>query len=51
MRGTKPPVPKYALIAWCQVKSQGQIYLYLYPEEAEENHENISYIIVSPMRE
>jgi len=29
MRGAIPPLPQYAFVAWCLVKAQGQIYLYL----------------------
>jgi hypothetical protein len=30
MRGTVPSLFEYALIAWCLVKAQGQLYLHLY---------------------
>jgi hypothetical protein len=30
MSGPIPPLPQYAFMAWCSVKAQGQIYLYLY---------------------
>jgi hypothetical protein len=30
MRGAIPPLPQYAFMAWCSVKAQGQLYLYLY---------------------
>jgi hypothetical protein len=29
MRGAIPPLPQYAFMAWCSVKAQGQLYLYL----------------------
>jgi hypothetical protein len=29
MSGAIPPFPQYAYIAWCSVKAQGQLYLYL----------------------
>jgi hypothetical protein len=29
MSGAIPPLPQYAFIAWCSVKAQGQLYLYL----------------------
>jgi len=29
MSGAIPPFPQYALVAWCSVKAQGQLYLYL----------------------
>jgi len=29
MRGTIPPLPQYACMAWCLVKAQAQLYLYL----------------------
>jgi hypothetical protein len=29
MRGAIPPLPQYAFTAWCSVKAQGQLYLYL----------------------
>jgi len=31
MSEATPPLPQYALMAWCSVKAQGQIYLYPYP--------------------
>jgi hypothetical protein len=30
MSGAMPPLPQYAFMAWCSVKTQGQLYLYLY---------------------
>jgi len=30
MSGAIPPLPQYALMAWCSVEAQGQLYLYLY---------------------
>jgi hypothetical protein len=30
MRGATYLLPQYALIAWCSVKAQGQLYLYLF---------------------
>jgi hypothetical protein len=30
MRGAVHPLPQYAFMAWCSVKAQGQLYLYLY---------------------
>jgi len=30
MSGTIPPPSQYAFMAWCLVKAQGQLYLYLY---------------------
>jgi hypothetical protein len=30
MREAIPPLLQYAFMAWCSVKAQGQIYLYLY---------------------
>jgi hypothetical protein len=29
MRGVIPRLPRYAFMAWCLVKTQGQLYLYL----------------------
>jgi hypothetical protein len=29
--GAIPPLPQYAFIAWCSVKAQGRLYLYLSP--------------------
>jgi hypothetical protein len=29
MSGDIPPLPQYAFMAWCLVKAQGQLYLYL----------------------
>jgi hypothetical protein len=30
MSVTVSPLPQYAFMAWCSVKAQGQLYLYLY---------------------
>jgi hypothetical protein len=30
MNGAIPPLPQYALMAWCLVKAQGQLYPLLY---------------------
>jgi len=30
MSGTIPSFPQYAFMAWCSVKAQGQLYIYLY---------------------
>jgi hypothetical protein len=30
MSGAMPPLPQYASMAWCPVKAQGQLYLYVY---------------------
>jgi len=30
MRGALPPLPQPAFMAWCSVKAQGQLYLFLY---------------------
>jgi hypothetical protein len=30
MSGAIHPLPQYALMAWCSVKAQGQLYLYLF---------------------
>jgi hypothetical protein len=29
MRGAIPPLPQYVFMAWCSVKTQGQIYPYI----------------------
>jgi len=29
MSGSMPPLLQYAFMAWCSVKAQGQLYLYL----------------------
>jgi hypothetical protein len=29
MSGAIPPLPQYAFMAWCLVKAQGKLYLYL----------------------
>jgi hypothetical protein len=29
MCGATPPLPQYTFMAWCSVKAQGQLYLYL----------------------
>jgi hypothetical protein len=31
MRGAIPPLPQYAFLAWCSVKTQGQLHLYILP--------------------
>jgi len=33
MRGAIPPLPKYASMAGCSVKAQGQLYLFFRTEE------------------
>jgi hypothetical protein len=33
MSGAMPPLPQYALMAWCLVKAQGQLYLLPLPTE------------------
>jgi hypothetical protein len=30
MSGSIPPLSQYAFMAWCSVKTPGQLYLYLY---------------------
>jgi len=30
MSGAVGPLPQYAFMAWCSVKAQGQLYLYVY---------------------
>jgi hypothetical protein len=35
MSETIPPLPQYALMAWCSVKAQGQLYLYILLNEYE----------------
>jgi len=30
MRGAIPQLPQYTFMAWCLVKAQGYLYLYLY---------------------
>jgi hypothetical protein len=34
MSGAMPPFPQYAFMAWCSVKAQGQLYLYLLPVQS-----------------
>jgi hypothetical protein len=36
MSGAIPPLPQYALMAWCSVKAQGQLYLLPLPVYAVE---------------
>jgi hypothetical protein len=36
MRGAMTPLPQYAFMAWCSVKAQGQLYLYLLPSVPSE---------------
>jgi hypothetical protein len=33
MCGAISPLPHYAFMAWCSVKAQGQLYLYLYTKK------------------
>jgi hypothetical protein len=33
MSGAVPPLPQYAFMAWCPVKAQGQLYIYLFAFE------------------
>jgi ribosomal 50S subunit-associated protein YjgA (DUF615 family) len=33
MSGAIHPLPQYAFMAWCLVKAQGQLYLYLFTNE------------------
>jgi hypothetical protein len=33
MPGAVPPLPQYAIMTWCSVKTQGQLYLYTLPTE------------------
>jgi hypothetical protein len=40
MRGAMPSLPQYALIAWCSVEAQGQLYLY---ESSKANCVNKTY--------
>jgi hypothetical protein len=35
MSGAMPPLPQHAFMAWCSVKAQGQLYLYLTNQKAE----------------
>jgi hypothetical protein len=35
MSGAIHSLPQYAFMAWCSVKAQGQLYLYLYPLQLE----------------
>jgi hypothetical protein len=34
MSGAIHPLPQYAFMAWCLVKTQGQLYLYIYLRKA-----------------
>jgi hypothetical protein len=31
MSGAVPPLPQYTFMAWCSIKAQGQLYLFLMP--------------------
>jgi len=42
MSGAIHPLPNYAFIAWCLVKAQGQLYLYLYLEFGGKNGKGVS---------
>jgi len=44
-----PPFPQYALMAWCSVKPQGQLYLYLYGMEIDHKHKNSVRIVLLQM--
>jgi hypothetical protein len=35
MSAAIPPLPQYAFMAWCSVKAQGQLYLYLLLDKCE----------------
>jgi len=35
MSGAIPPLPQYASMVWCLVKTQGQLYLHLYLNQRE----------------
>jgi hypothetical protein len=35
MSGAIHPLPQYAFMAWCLVKAQGQLYLYLLPYQCK----------------
>jgi hypothetical protein len=35
MNGAIPPLPQYAFMAWCLVKAQEQLYLYLIQKSYE----------------
>jgi len=48
MRGAVPPLLQYAIMAWCSVKAEGQIYLYLckYCKSFEISHAHQSNMFV-----
>jgi len=41
MRGAMPPHSQYAFMAWCSVKAEGHIYLYLLLAKHVQVYENI----------
>jgi hypothetical protein len=41
MNGAIPPFPQYIFIAWCSVKAQGLLYLYLKEEKKLHEGEKI----------
>jgi hypothetical protein len=41
MSGVIPPLPQYAFMAWCSVKAQGQLYLYLNGKEHKEESRSL----------
>jgi hypothetical protein len=43
MRGAVPPLHQYAFMAWCSVKAQGQLYLYLHNLNLRISLPNIMY--------
>jgi hypothetical protein len=51
MSGAIPPLPPYASTAWCSVKAQGQLYLYLYILHRLRVFENRVLRIFGPKRE
>jgi len=44
MSGATLPLPQYAFMAWCLVKEQGNLYLYLYLRLPQTAQKKVRYI-------
>jgi len=43
MSGAIPLLPQYAFMAWCSVKAQGQLYLYISPISLGEHCTSVTF--------
>jgi hypothetical protein len=48
IRGAIPSLPQYAFMAWCSVKAQGKLYLYLDDDDDDDFRQ--SYLSVDVMK-